>query len=153
EWNSTVEQLEAEALKILLSEDYTEKEHLKLSNQKICLLREEVCLHMEERKALLQEANDFFHTAGKVLDGLEGIENYLKIFNSEVLHLPILTMKYEKLREAIKGCTASTLQKGQTLVNKADYHSFWVTGIQEMMEYVQKKVDRLIRQHLDYKEL
>lgn len=61
-----MEQLEAEALKILLSEDYTEKDHLKLSNQKICLLREEVCFHMEERKALLQEANDFFHTAGKV---------------------------------------------------------------------------------------
>ncbi|XP_075566500.1 coiled-coil domain-containing protein 141 isoform X2 [Pelecanus crispus] len=153
EWNSTVEQLEAEALKILLSEDYTEKEHLKLSNQKICLLREEVCFHMEERKALLQEANDFFHTAGKVLDGLEGIENYLKIFNSEGLCLPILTMKYEELQEAIKGCTASTLQKGQILVNKADSHSSWVTGIQKMMEYVQKKEDELIRQCPDYKEL
>ncbi|KFZ59948.1 hypothetical protein N321_13030, partial [Antrostomus carolinensis] len=117
EWNSTVEQLEAEALKILLSEDYTEKEHLKLSNQKICLLREEVCFHMEERKALLQEANDFFHAAGKV-----GIENYLKIFNSEDSHLPILTMNYEELKEAIKGSAASTLQKGQTLVNKADSH-------------------------------
>lgn len=61
-----MEQLEGEAFRILLSEDYTEKEHLKLSNQKICLLQEEVCFHMEERKALLQEANDFFHAAGKV---------------------------------------------------------------------------------------
>lgn len=61
-----MEQLEAEALKILLSEDYTEKEHLKLSNQNICLLREEVCFRMEKRKALLREANDFFRTAGKV---------------------------------------------------------------------------------------
>ncbi|KAM6259278.1 coiled-coil domain-containing protein 141 [Spheniscus humboldti] len=153
EWNSTVEQLEAEALKILLSEDYTEKEHLKLSNQKICLLRDEACFCMEERKALLQEANDFFHTAGKVLDGLEGIENYLKIFNSEGSHLPILTMKYEELQEAIKSCTASTLQKGQTLINKADSHSSWVTGIQKMMEYVKKRVDQLIRQRPDYKEL
>ncbi|XP_069637665.1 coiled-coil domain-containing protein 141 isoform X2 [Haliaeetus albicilla] len=152
EWNSTVEQLEAEALKILLSEDYTEKDHLKLSNQKICLLREEVCFHMEERKALLQEANDFFHTAGKVFDGLEGVENYLKIFNSEGLHFPILTMNYEELQEAIKGCTATTLQKGQTLVNKADSHSSWVTGIQKMMAYIQKKVDQLIRQCPDYKE-
>ncbi|KFW11792.1 hypothetical protein N326_04888, partial [Eurypyga helias] len=117
EWNSTVEQLEAEALKILLLEDYTEKEHLKVSNQKICLLREEVCFQMKERKVLLQEANDFFHTADKV-----GIENYLKIFNSEGLHLPVLTMKYEELQEEIKGCTASTLQKGQTLVNKAGSH-------------------------------
>ncbi|XP_056205427.1 coiled-coil domain-containing protein 141 isoform X1 [Falco biarmicus] len=153
EWNSTVEQLEAEALNILLSEDYTEKEHLKLSNQKICLLREEARFHMEERKALLQEANDFFHTAGKVLDDLEGIESYLKIFNSEGLRLPVLTMKYEELQEAIKGCTATTLQKGQTLVNKADSHSSWVTGIQKTMEYVKKKVDQLIRQGPDYKEL
>ncbi|XP_014809969.1 PREDICTED: coiled-coil domain-containing protein 141 isoform X2 [Calidris pugnax] len=152
EWNSAVEQLEAEALKILLSEDYTEKEHLKFSNQKISLLREEVCFHMEERKALLQEANDFFHTAGKVLDGLEGIENYLKIFNSEGLRLPILIMKYKELQEAIKGCTVTTLQKGQTLVDKADSHSSWVTGIQKTMEYVKKKVDQLIIQCPDYKE-
>ncbi|XP_065493296.1 coiled-coil domain-containing protein 141 isoform X3 [Caloenas nicobarica] len=153
EWILTVEQLEADALKILLSEDYTEKEHLKLSNQKICLLQQEVCFHMEERKALLQEANDFFHTAAKVLDGIEGIENYLKIFNSESLHLPILTMKFEELQEAIKVCTVTTLQKGQTLVKKGDSHSSWVTGIQKMMEYVQKKVDQFIRQHPDYKEL
>ncbi|EOB05732.1 hypothetical protein Anapl_04763, partial [Anas platyrhynchos] len=122
EWNSTVEQLEAEALKILLSEDYTEKEHLNLTNQKICLLQEEVCCHMEERKALLQEANNFFNAAGKALDALEDIENYFRILNSEGLSLPILAMKYEELKEEIKSCTASTLQKGQTLVNKADSH-------------------------------
>ncbi|XP_069717128.1 coiled-coil domain-containing protein 141 isoform X3 [Phaenicophaeus curvirostris] len=153
EWNSTVEQLEAEALQILLSEDYTEKEHLKLSNQKICQLREEVCFHMEERRALLQEANDFFHHVSKALDGLEGIENYLKIFNSEGLHLPILTMKYEDLQKAIKDCTASTLQKGQTLVKKADSHSSWATGIQKMMELIKKKVDKLIEQCPDYEDL
>ncbi|KAM6421116.1 coiled-coil domain-containing protein 141 [Rhynochetos jubatus] len=152
EWNSTVEQLEAEALKILLLEDYTEKEHLKVSNQKICLLREEVSFQMKERKVLLQEANDFFHTADKVLDGLEGIENYLKIFNSEGLCLPIWTMKYEELQEEIKGYTASTLQKGQTLLNKTGSHSSWVTGIQKIMEYVKKKVDQLIRQQPDDKE-
>ncbi|KAF2987501.1 hypothetical protein EK904_002542 [Melospiza melodia maxima] len=145
EWNYTVEQLEGEAFRILLSEDYTEKEHLKLSNQKISLLQEEVCFHMEERKALLQEANDFFHAAGKVLDGLESIENYHKISISEGLHLPILTLKYKELQEAIKGCTATTMQKGRTLVNKADSHSPWVAGIQKMMEYVQKKVSQSIK--------
>lgn len=60
----------------------------------------------------------------QVLDGLEGIDNYLKIFNSEGLHLPILTMKYEELQEAIKGCTATALQKGKTLLNKADSHRY-----------------------------
>ncbi|XP_077640955.1 coiled-coil domain-containing protein 141 isoform X3 [Lonchura striata] len=152
EWNYTVEQLEGEAFRILLSEDYTEKEHLKLANQKICLLQEEVCFHMEERKALLQEANDFFHAAGKVLDGLESIENYHKISISEGLHLPVLTLKYKELQEAIKGCTATTMQKGQTLVNKADSHSSWVAGIQKMMEYIQKKVDQLNSQCPDYEE-
>ncbi|OWK59476.1 Coiled-coil domain-containing protein 141 [Lonchura striata] len=152
EWNYTVEQLEGEAFRILLSEDCTEKEHLKLANQKICLLQEEVCFHMEERKALLQEANDFFHAAGKVLDGLESIENYHKISISEGLHLPVLTLKYKELQEAIKGCTATTMQKGQTLVNKADSHSSWVAGIQKMMEYIQKKVDQLNSQCPDYEE-
>ncbi|XP_015723859.1 coiled-coil domain-containing protein 141 isoform X3 [Coturnix japonica] len=150
EWKSTVEQLEAEALKILLSEDYAEKEHLHLSNQKIQLLRREVCCHMEERKALLQEANDFFNTASKALDALE---NYLKIFNSEGLSLPVLSMKYDELQEEIKGCTACALQKGQTLINKADSHSSWITGIQKMIENVNKKEDQLIRQYPDDKEL
>ncbi|KAM4777095.1 coiled-coil domain-containing protein 141 isoform 4-T4 [Cyanocitta cristata] len=153
EWNYTVEQLEGEAFRILLSEDYTEKEHLKLSNQKICRLQEEVSFHIEERKALLQEANDFFHAAGKVLDGLESIENYRKISISEGLHLPILTLKYKELQEAIKGCTATTMQKGRTLVNKADSRSSWVAGIQKMMEYVKKKVDQLNSQCPDYEEL
>uniref|UniRef100_A0A8C5TV96 Coiled-coil domain containing 141 n=1 Tax=Malurus cyaneus samueli TaxID=2593467 RepID=A0A8C5TV96_9PASS len=152
EWNSTVEQLEDEAFRILLSEDYTEKEHLKLSNQKICLLQEEVWFHMEERKALLQEANDFFHAAGKVLDGLESIENYHKISVTEGLHLPALTLKNKELQEAIKGCTATTMQKGRSLMNKADSHSSWVAGIQKMMECVQKRVDQLSSQCLDYKE-
>uniref|UniRef100_A0A669Q3L0 Coiled-coil domain containing 141 n=1 Tax=Phasianus colchicus TaxID=9054 RepID=A0A669Q3L0_PHACC len=150
EWNSTVEQLEAEALKILLSEDYTEKEHLNISNQKIHLLRGEVCCHMEERKALLQEANDFFNTADKAVNALE---SYLKIFNSEGLSLPVLSMKYNELKEEIKGCTASTLQKGQTLINKADSHSSWVIGIQRMIENVNVKEDQLIRQCPDDKEL
>ncbi|XP_009951167.1 PREDICTED: coiled-coil domain-containing protein 141, partial [Leptosomus discolor] len=88
-----------------------------------------------------------------VLNGLEGIENYLKIFDSEGLHLPILPMKYKELQEEIKGYTVTTLQKGQTLVNKAGSHSSWVTGIQKMMEYVKKKVDQLTRQCPDYKEL
>lgn len=33
------------------------------------------------------------------------------------------------------------------------HFSSWVTGIQKMMEYVQKKVDQLIMQCPDYKEL
>ncbi|XP_053900466.1 coiled-coil domain-containing protein 141 isoform X3 [Malaclemys terrapin pileata] len=153
EWNSTVEKLKAEALKILFSEDYAEKEHLKLSNQKINLLQEELCHRMEERKTLLQEANDFFSAANKAFDVLGGIEAYLKLLNSEGLSLPILAMKHEELQGEIKDCTADALQKGKALVSKGDSHSSWMTGIQEMIEYVQKRVDQLIRQCPAYKEL
>ncbi|XP_034641661.1 coiled-coil domain-containing protein 141 isoform X4 [Trachemys scripta elegans] len=153
EWNSTVEKLKAEALKILFSEDYAEKEHLKLSNQKINLLQEELCHRMEERKTLLQEANDFFSAANKAFDVLGGIEAYLKLLNSEGLSLPILAMKHEELQGEIKDCTADALEKGKALVSKGDSHSSWMTGIQEMIEYVQKRVDQLIRQCPAYKEL
>lgn len=61
-----MEDLKSEALKILFSEEYAEKEHLKLSNQKINLLQQEVFHHMEEKKARLQEINDFFRAANKV---------------------------------------------------------------------------------------
>ncbi|XP_030436590.1 coiled-coil domain-containing protein 141 isoform X2 [Gopherus evgoodei] len=153
EWNSTVEKLKAEALTILFSEDYAEKEHLKLSNQKINLLQEELCHRMEERKTLLQEANDFFSAANKAFDVLGGIEAYLKLLNSEGLSLPILAMKHEELQGEIKDCTADALQKGKAFVSKGDSHSSWMTGIQEMIEYVQKRVDQLIRQCPAYKEL
>ncbi|XP_043361347.1 coiled-coil domain-containing protein 141 isoform X5 [Dermochelys coriacea] len=153
EWNSTVEKLKAEALKILFSEDYAEKEHLKLSNQKINLLQEELCHRMEERKTLLQEANDFFNAANMAFDVLGGTEAYLKLLNSEGLSLPILAKKHEELQDEIKDCTADALQKGKALVSKGDSHSSWMTGIQEMLEYVQKKVDQLIRQCPAYKEL
>ncbi|CAM5147498.1 unnamed protein product [Eretmochelys imbricata] len=153
EWNSTVEKLKAEALKILFSEDYAEKEHLKLSNQKINLLQEELCHRMEERKTLLQEANDFFNAANMAFDVLGGTEAYLKLLNSEGLSLPILAAKHEELQDEIKDCAVDALQKGKALVSKGDSHSSWMTGIQEMLEYVQKRVDQLIRQCPAYKEL
>uniref|UniRef100_A0A8D0GLZ2 Coiled-coil domain containing 141 n=1 Tax=Sphenodon punctatus TaxID=8508 RepID=A0A8D0GLZ2_SPHPU len=153
EWNSTVERVKAEALKILFSEDYAEKEHLKLSNQKMNLLQEEVCHRMGERETLLQEANNFFTAANKVLDVLGGVEAYLKLLNSEGLSLPILAGKHEDLQKEIKDCTADALQKGQTLMNKGDTHGSWVTGIQETIEYIQKRADQLIRQCPAYKEL
>lgn len=63
--------LKSEALRIMLSEEYAEKEHLKLSNKKMNLLEQEVNRCFEERKALLQEANDFFNAARKVSQNLK----------------------------------------------------------------------------------
>lgn len=66
EWNSAIEKLKSQALEILLSKDFTEKEHLQLSNQKLSRLQEEFGRLMVERKAWLTMAHDFFNRANKV---------------------------------------------------------------------------------------
>ncbi|XP_048342044.1 coiled-coil domain-containing protein 141 isoform X2 [Sphaerodactylus townsendi] len=152
EWNCTVEDLKSDALKILFSEEYAEKEHLKLSNQKINLLQQEVNRHMEERKTSLQESNDFFRAANKTNDVLENVEASLKLLNSENLSLPILTQKYEELQKEIKDGSEDTLQKGYALLRKVSAHSSCFTGIQEMVDCIQNRIDLLIGQCPAYKE-
>ena len=66
EWNSTIEKLKSQALEILLSKDFTDKEHLQLSNQKLNRLQEEFGRLMVDRKTWLTLANDFFTSANKV---------------------------------------------------------------------------------------
>lgn len=66
EWNSTVEKLKSQALEILLLKDFTDKEHLQLSNQKLNRLQEEFGRLMVDRKTWLTLANDFFNSANKV---------------------------------------------------------------------------------------
>lgn len=61
-----MEKLKSEALGILLSKEYVEKEHLQLSNQKLNWLQEEFGRLMVERKTWLKKANDFFNSANKV---------------------------------------------------------------------------------------
>lgn len=66
EWNSTVEKLKSQALEIVLSKDFTDKEHLQLSNQKLNRLQEEFGRLMGDRKTQLTLANDFFNSVNKV---------------------------------------------------------------------------------------
>uniref|UniRef100_A0A8C3F3U2 Coiled-coil domain-containing protein 141 n=1 Tax=Chrysemys picta bellii TaxID=8478 RepID=A0A8C3F3U2_CHRPI len=116
-------------------------------------------LHKQNLGSSLTENEELLHEhmemefKAKAFDVLGGIEAYLKLLNSEGLSLPILAMKHEELQGEIKDCTADALQKGKVLVSKGDSHSSWMTGIQEMIEYVQKRVDQLIRQCPAYKEL
>ncbi|XP_077772630.1 coiled-coil domain-containing protein 141 isoform X3 [Podarcis muralis] len=152
-WSSSVEDLKSEALKILFSEEYAEKEHLKLSNQKMNLLQQEVNRCMEERKTLLQEANEFFTAAAKACDVLRNVEASLKLLNSEGISLPLLAIKHEELKKEITEGSADALQKGQTLLSKGDAHSSWMTGVQEMVNCINKRVDGLIKQCTAYKEL
>ncbi|XP_033023144.1 coiled-coil domain-containing protein 141 isoform X3 [Lacerta agilis] len=152
-WSSSVEDLKSEALKILFSEEYAEKEHLKLSNQKMNLLQQEVNRCMEERKTLLQEANEFFTAAVKACDVLRNVEASLKLLNSEGISSPLFAIKHEELKKEITEGSTDALQKGQTLLSKGDAHSSWMTGVQEMVNCINKRVDGLIKQCTAYKEL
>lgn len=152
EWNSTVEKLKSQALEILLSKDFTDKEHLQLSNQKLNRLQEEFGRLMVDRKTWLTLANDFFTSANKAFDVLGEVEAYLKLLKSEGLSLPVLAARHEELHREIKDSTAAALQKGRALISQADSCSSRVTGIQEMMGCIQKHVDRLGEQCTAHKE-
>ncbi|XP_060008519.1 coiled-coil domain-containing protein 141 isoform X2 [Lagenorhynchus albirostris] len=152
EWNSAVEKLKSEALGILLSKEYVEKEHLQLSNQKLNWLQEEFGRLTVERKTWLKKANDFFNSANKAFDVLGRVEAYLKLLKSEGLSLPVLAARHEELHREIKDCTADALQEGQALINQLASCSSLVTGVREMMECIKRRVDHLTEQCSAHRE-
>ncbi|KAM5326428.1 coiled-coil domain-containing protein 141 isoform 2-T2 [Glossophaga mutica] len=152
EWSSTVEKLRSEALEILLSKDHVEKEHLQLSHQKLNRLQEEFGQLIVERESWLEKANDFFNSANKAFDVLGRVEAYLKLLKSEGLSLPVLAARHEELHREIKDCAAEALQKGQALISQVDSCSSRVTGLQEMMGCIQRRVDHLTEQCSAHKE-
>uniref|UniRef100_A0A8C6N579 Coiled-coil domain-containing protein 141 n=1 Tax=Mus spicilegus TaxID=10103 RepID=A0A8C6N579_MUSSI len=152
EWDSAIEKLKSQALGILLSKDLAGKEHLQLSNQKLNRLQEEFGRLMVERKAWLSMANDFFTSANKAFDVLGKVEAYLKLLKSEGLSLPVLAAKHEELHREIKDSTATALQKGRTLISQVDSCRSRVTGIHEMMGYIQNRVDCLTEQCTAHEE-
>uniref|UniRef100_A0A673U2Z1 Coiled-coil domain-containing protein 141 n=1 Tax=Suricata suricatta TaxID=37032 RepID=A0A673U2Z1_SURSU len=152
EWDSIVEKLKSDALRILLSRDYVEEERLQLSNQKLNQLREEFGRLMVERNTWLKKANAFFNSAKKAFDVLGRVEAYLKLLKSEGLSLPVLAARHEELHREIKDCTADALQKGQALISQVDSCSSWVTGVHEMMGCIQRRVDHLTEQCSAHKE-
>ncbi|XP_037704468.1 coiled-coil domain-containing protein 141 isoform X4 [Choloepus didactylus] len=152
EWNSRVEKLKSEALRIPLSKDHADKEHLQLSSQKLNLLQEELGRLMVERKTWLQKANEFFNSANKAFDVLGRVEAYLKLLKSEGLSLPVLAARHEELHREITDCTADALQKGQTLIIQVDSCSSRVSGVREMMGCIRRRVDQLTGQCSAHKE-
>ncbi|XP_019693881.3 coiled-coil domain-containing protein 141 isoform X8 [Felis catus] len=152
EWNSAVEKLKSDALGILLSKDYVEKEHLQLSNQKLDQLQGEFGRLMVERKTWLKKANVFFNSANKAFDVLGRVEAYLKLLKSEGLSLPVLAARHEELHREIKDCTADALQEGQALISQVDSCSSQITGVHEMMGCIQRRVDHLTKQCSAHKE-
>ncbi|KAL4688833.1 hypothetical protein H8959_005085, partial [Pygathrix nigripes] len=152
EWNSAVEKLKSGALRILLSKDYVEKEHLQLSHQKLSQLQEEFGQLMVERNTWLKKANEFFNSANKAFDVLGRVEAYLKLLKSEDLSLAVLAARHEELHRKIKDCTADALQKGQTLISQVDSCSSQVSGIHDMMGCIKRRVDHLTEQCSAHKE-
>ncbi|XP_060033623.1 coiled-coil domain-containing protein 141 isoform X5 [Erinaceus europaeus] len=150
DWNSAVEKLKSEALEILLSKDYIEKEHLQLSNQKLNQLQDEFSQLMVERETWLKKANDFFNSANKAFEVLGRVEAYLKLLKSEGLSLPVLAVRHEELHREIKDCTADALQKGRALISQVD--SCRATGIREIMDCLQRRVDHLTEHCSAHKE-
>ncbi|XP_066201242.1 coiled-coil domain-containing protein 141 isoform X3 [Saccopteryx leptura] len=153
EWDAAVERLKSEALEILLHKDHVQKEHLQLSHQKLHRLQEESAQLIAERKTWLNKANDFFHSANKAFDVLGRVEAYLKLLKSEGFSLPVLAVRHEELHREIMDCTADALQKGQALIRQLDSCSSQVTGVQEMMGCIQRRVDHLTAQCSAHKEL
>ncbi|KFO27995.1 Coiled-coil domain-containing protein 141 [Fukomys damarensis] len=153
EWDSAVEELKGEAVGMLLSKDFAERERLQLSNQKLNRLQDELGQLIMERKIWLKKANDFFSGANKAFDVLGRVEAYLKLLKSEGLSLPVLAARHEELHKEIKVCTADALQKGQTLINQVDSCSSRVSGIHEIMGCMQRRVDLLAQQCSAHKEL
>nr|XP_033800832.1 coiled-coil domain-containing protein 141 isoform X3 [Geotrypetes seraphini] len=150
EWSSVVESLNEEAHKITSLEKYSEKEHLKLSNQKLNTLYEEFWHLMDRRQTLLQETNDFYNNANKAFDKLENIEACLKLLKSKDLSEPVMTMKLKDLQKEAEECTVDVLHKGKHLIK--DSNSSQMAGIQETVRHIQKRVDQLIRLCLPAKE-
>ncbi|XP_030066707.1 coiled-coil domain-containing protein 141 [Microcaecilia unicolor] len=151
EWSSVVENLSEEAHKITSLEEYSEKEHLTLSNQKLNTLHEEFWHLMDGRQTLLQEANAFFNSANKAFDKLESIEACLKLLKSKDLSKPVMTTKLKDLQKEVEECTVDSLQKGKHLIKK-DSNSSQMAGIQDTVRQIQKKVDQLTRLCLPAKE-
>ncbi|XP_078084618.1 coiled-coil domain-containing protein 141 [Mustelus asterias] len=151
EITSTAERLKAEADEILLMEDFTNKEQMAFQNQKLKVMCEEFWLLMKERGILLQEAHEFFNSANKGFDVLGDIESHLKHLNLKSLCLSELSEEHNSLCRAIKVATSDALQKGQLLLSKVD--SQRTIGIQDMIGYIQRRVDQLTGQCYAHKEL
>ncbi|XP_036985950.2 coiled-coil domain-containing protein 141 isoform X2 [Artibeus jamaicensis] len=152
EWNSTLEKLKSEAPETLLSGDHVEEERLQLSHQKLSRLQEAFGQLIVERESWLKRANDFFNSANKAFDVLGRVEAYLKLLKAEGLSLPVLAARHEELHREIKDCAAEALQKGQALISQVDSCSSRVTGLQEMMGCIHRRVDHLTEQCSAHKE-
>ncbi|XP_063789416.1 coiled-coil domain-containing protein 141 isoform X2 [Pseudophryne corroboree] len=142
DWNLAIAKLKTEAQQLAAVRDCAHREELNHSNQTLNSLHAEFWQLMDRRQVILQEANDFFKCVNKAFDKLGGIETYLRHLKMHNLSLPELSAKQKEVEAEIGKCTSDAFHKGQTLVKKSPF-SPGMTGIQEMIGYLQKRVDQL----------
>ncbi|XP_071977702.1 coiled-coil domain-containing protein 141 isoform X2 [Engystomops pustulosus] len=143
EWTSAFQKLKAEAECLAARKDCADVEKLNNSCEKLNALHAEYWKRMDRRQALLLEANDFFKSVNKAFDKLGSMESYLKQLKMQTLRGPDLATKQKEAETEIRRCTAEAFHKGQALLRNSPF-SPGMTGIQEMIGYLQKRVDQLI---------
>ncbi|KAM4026102.1 coiled-coil domain-containing protein 141 isoform 2-T2 [Anomaloglossus baeobatrachus] len=145
EWTSVFQKLKSEADGLAALNDCTDVEKLNSAYEKLNALHDEYWTLMDRRQALLLEANDFFNCVNKAFDKLGSMESYLKhlkMQNISEIELPAMQKEAE---DEIQRCTSEAFHQGQTLLQKSPF-SPGMTGIQEMIGYLQKRVDQLLSQ-------
>ncbi|XP_053327616.1 coiled-coil domain-containing protein 141 isoform X2 [Spea bombifrons] len=145
EWTSAVEKLSKEATRLFALENHQERENLMEAKKKLDALYSDFWELMEERENILQEANGFFKSVNKAFDKLGNIEMYLTHLKMQDRNIPDLLEKQREAEIEIRNCTKDAFHKGQTLINKSAYSS-GMTGIKEMIGYLQKRVHQLTGQ-------
>ncbi|KAM3916419.1 coiled-coil domain-containing protein 141 isoform 2-T2 [Leptodactylus fuscus] len=143
QWASTFQKLKAEADSLAALKDSADGEKLNNSYEELNALHAEYWKLMDRRQALLLEANLFFKCVNKAFDKLGSMESYLKHLKMQSLSGLQLAAKQKEAEAEIQRCTSEAFHKGQALLNKSAF-SPGMTGIQEMIGYLQKRVDQLI---------
>ncbi|XP_040296944.1 coiled-coil domain-containing protein 141 isoform X1 [Bufo bufo] len=145
EQTSTFQKLNAEADHLSAMKDCPDIEKLNNSYEKLNALHAEYWKRMDRRQALLLEANHFFKCVNKAFDKLGSMESYLKQQKTRTLSELELATKQREAEAEIQRCTSEAFHKGQALFKKSPF-SPGMTGIQEMIGYLQKRVDQLLGQ-------
>nr|DBA19892.1 TPA: hypothetical protein GDO54_015651 [Pyxicephalus adspersus] len=145
EWTSVIDNLKSGANRLSDVKDCKDIEKLNNSYQNLLALYAEFWELMDQRQEILLAANDFFKCVNKAFDKLGGIESYLKHLKTQSLNYSELSSKQREAEAEIKRCTSDAFQKGHALLQKSPL-SPGMNGIQEMIGYLQKRVDQLTSQ-------
>ncbi|OCT63666.1 hypothetical protein XELAEV_18044765mg [Xenopus laevis] len=146
-WTLAIDKLKSEACGIVALEGCEENGTAEDLNEKLKKLHAEFWEQMDQRLEVLQEANAFFKSVNKAFDKLGSIETYLKQRKDQDLNLPQLAEKQREAEAEIRDCTTDPFQKGKALLSKS-FNGSGMSGIQEMIRYLQKRVDQLMVQIL-----